>query len=139
MEDWGLLGFFEPESVIISDEVAVSKPDPEIFQFALQQASVAADEAVMVGNDYVHDILPAKRLGMSTVWVERDDPYAPGLPPIGDPWAADARVTQLASVPAALVRVARMAHANGHRQPKPSSRSKAGKAAGDQVEIKRGE
>lgn len=118
MADWSLLDFFEPDCVIISDEVAVSKPQPEIFQFALQQAAVPAEKATMVGNDYTHDILPAKRLGMRTVWVERADPYSPGTPPIENPWAADARVTQLAQVPAALERVARLAHANGHKPPR---------------------
>ena len=105
MEEWGLLGFFEAEAVVISDEVAISKPRPEIFQFALQQAGVRAVEVVMVGNDYINDISPAKQLGMHTIWVERDDPYAPGAAPIADPRAADERVTQLAQVPEALARL----------------------------------
>ena len=111
MQDWGLLEFFEAESVVISDEVAISKPRPEIFQFALGQAEVAAAESVMVGNDYLNDILPAKHLGMRTIWIERDDPYAPGAPPILDPRAADERVTQLAEIPAALARLADHMHA----------------------------
>jgi len=117
MQDWGLLEFFESDSVVISDEVAVSKPRPEIFQFALQQAGVAATEAVMVGNDYLNDILPAKQLGMRTIWIERDDPYAPGAPPILDTRAADERVLQMAEVPAALARLAdrmRVPATNGH-------------------------
>lgn len=116
MAGWGLLEFFEPECVVISDEVAVSKPEPEIFQFALHQARVTAEAAVMVGNDYTHDILPAKWLGLHTIWIEREDPYSPGAPPIEDPWAADARVTELADVPAALERLTRLAHTNGHRR-----------------------
>lgn len=118
MHDWGLLEFFEPDAVVISDEVAVSKPNPEIFLFALAQAGVSGENAVMVGNDYVNDIEPAKRLGLRTVWIERDDPYAPGAPPIVHPWAADLRVKQLAEVPAALKQLemsaARERH-NGYR------------------------
>jgi FMN phosphatase YigB (HAD superfamily) len=106
MVEWGLLEYFAAGSIVISDEVAVSKPRPEIFQFALQQAGVTAREAVMVGNDYINDIAPAKQLGFSTIWIERDDPYAPGAPPILDPLAADVRVSQLAEVPAALRRLA---------------------------------
>lgn len=116
MREWGLLDYFEPDCVVISDEVGVSKPRPEIFQFALTQARVEPGDAVMVGNDYTHDIEPAKRLGMHTIWVEREDPYSPGAPRILDPAAADERVTQLAEVPAALKRLARaatLAHANG--------------------------
>ena len=115
MEDWGLLEFFEAESIVISDEVAVSKPRPEIFQFALHQAGVAADEAVLVGNDYLNDIGPAKQLGFQTIWIERDDPYAPGAPPIRDPVAADERVNQLAEVPTALRRLEASRHGNGRR------------------------
>ncbi|MBF6591185.1 MAG: HAD family hydrolase [Ktedonobacterales bacterium] len=111
MREWGLLDFFEADCVVISDEVAVSKPSSEIFQFALAQAGVPATEALMVGNDYLHDIEPAKWLGMRTVWIEREDHYAPGAPPIENPWAADARVASLAEVPAAL---ARLPAANGH-------------------------
>src|SRR5215813_1069272 len=105
MEDWGLLQLFRAETIVISDEVAVSKPRLEIFQFALQQAQAAPHEAVMVGNDYINDISPAKQLGFQTIWIERDDPYAPGAPPIPDPLAADERVSQLAEVPAALRRI----------------------------------
>ncbi len=139
MRDWGLLEFFESDSVVISDEVAISKPRPEIFQFALGQARVAAVDAVMVGNDYLNDILPAKHLGMRTIWIEREDPYAPGAPPILDARAADERVTQLAEVPAALARLADRAHGdavssrNGHN----GSRDGRVKAAGGARDVTR--
>ncbi|MFI5273783.1 MAG: HAD family hydrolase [Ktedonobacterales bacterium] len=106
MRAWGLLECFERQAVIISDEVAVSKPCPEIFRFALQQAGVAPGDAVMVGNDYTHDMLPARALGMHTSWVERDDPYAPGAPTVASPVAAEARVARLAGVPGALAALA---------------------------------
>lgn len=126
MEGWGLLQFFEAESIVISDEVAVSKPRPEIFRFALAQAEVAVDEAVMVGNDYLNDIGPAKQLGFRTIWVERDDPYAPGAPPIVDPWAADERVGQLADVPAALERLAARGPEYGSQNGRAKHRSDRG-------------
>src|SRR5690348_3518694 len=69
LEEWGILNYFEPDALVISDEVAVSKPQPEIFQFALKQAGIAPDEAVMVGNDYFNDVEPAKWLGMRTIWI----------------------------------------------------------------------
>jgi FMN phosphatase YigB (HAD superfamily) len=113
MVEWGILNYFEPESLVISDEVAVSKPQPEIFQFALKQAGITPDEAVMVGNDYFNDVEPAKWLGMRTIWIERDDPYAPGALPIQDPWAADARISSLSEIPDTLARLERLPHANG--------------------------
>ena len=102
---------------MISDEVAVSKPQPEIFQFALKQAGIMPDQAVMVGNDYFNDVEPAKWLGMRTIWIERDDPYSPGAPPIQDPWAADARISSLTEIPDALARLERLPHANGVAKP----------------------
>ncbi|HEX6817821.1 MAG TPA: HAD family hydrolase [Ktedonobacterales bacterium] len=114
LADWGLLAYLEPDCVVISDEVGIGKPRPEIFEFALAQAGVAANEAVMVGNDYVFDIEPAKWLGMHTLWIERDDPYAPGALPVKDPWAADLRLTSLCEVPSALTRLPGLPQRNGH-------------------------
>jgi FMN phosphatase YigB (HAD superfamily) len=113
LAEWEIVHYFEPDALVISDEVAVSKPHPEIFQFALKQAGITPNEAVMVGNDYFNDIEPAKWLGMRTIWIERDDPYAPGALPVQDPWAADARIRALAEVPHTLARLERLPGANG--------------------------
>lgn len=137
LAEWGLFDFFEEACVVISDEVAVSKPQPEIFEFALTQAGILPEDAVMVGNDYLNDVEPAKWLGMSTIWIERDDPYAPGAPPVQDPWAADARISTLAEVPEALARIAaRLAapHRNGrvhstHGRSRPNGRASGGSAS----------
>ncbi len=103
MEEWELLHFFEPELVIISDEVGVSKPKPEIFQFALYRAGAEADDAVMIGNDFRNDILPAKALGWHTFWLRRRNAYQGKQPPAPeDTSAADTQLLQLSEVPAAL-------------------------------------
>lgn len=103
MEDWGLLGFFAAQAVLISDEIGVSKPQPEIFQFALYRADVLPQEAVMIGNDYQNDMLPAKALGWHTVWLRRPNPYQRTQPPEPDDLsAADAQIHQLSEVPAVL-------------------------------------
>ena len=51
------------------------KPHPSIFQAALEQAGVAAEESVMVGDSVMHDVLGARALGMRAVLVSRN-----GLP-----------------------------------------------------------
>ena len=79
--------------------------------------AITPDEAVMVGNDYFNDVEPAKWLGIRTIWIERDDPYAPGALPVQDPWAADARISSLAEVPATLARLELLPHANGVAKP----------------------
>lgn len=62
LEAAGLLRFVEV--VIISDEVGVSKPDPRIFELALEQLGVKPREAAMVGDRLDNDIGPARRLGI---------------------------------------------------------------------------
>lgn len=103
MEEWGLLRFFAPELVIISDEVGVGKPTPEIFQFALYRAGAPPADAVMIGNDFRNDILPAKTLGWHTFWLRRPNPYqGKQAPAPEDTSAADTELHQLNEVPAAL-------------------------------------
>ncbi len=103
LEDWGLLHFFEPRAVIISDEVGVSKPQPEIFRFALYRAGVRPEEAVIIGNEFRSDIAPAKALGWRTIWLRRPNPYQRIQPPEPDDTsAADVQIAQLSEVSAAL-------------------------------------
>ncbi len=59
-------------TVAISSKLKYSKPNPEIFLWALQQSKTNPEEAVMVGDRWDLDILPARRLGMNTVQVSFD-------------------------------------------------------------------
>lgn len=51
-------------SVVISDEVGVSKPDPRIFEIAIQQLGVAMNEALYVGDSLENDLVGTVRAGM---------------------------------------------------------------------------
>ncbi len=53
---------------IFSDEVGVRKPDRAIFQAALDELSLTAEEVVHVGDDVVADVAGAKSIGMRAVW-----------------------------------------------------------------------
>jgi 5'-nucleotidase len=57
--------------MVTSEEVGFKKPCPEIFQAALRRAEVPAADAVFVGDSWESDILPAVRLGMGAVWLNR--------------------------------------------------------------------
>ena len=50
---------------LISEEVGINKPQPEIFRIALERNGVTADEAIMIGDSYSSDIAGAKAAGMS--------------------------------------------------------------------------
>lgn len=59
------------QHIIISGEFGKGKPDPSIFQHALNLMDVDAEEAVMVGDKLSTDILGASRTNIRTVWVNR--------------------------------------------------------------------
>ena len=54
-----------------SAEAGCAKPDLRIFTMALDKAGCEPSEAVMVGDRLDNDIIPAKKLGMKTVWVRQ--------------------------------------------------------------------
>jgi putative hydrolase of the HAD superfamily len=66
LEYCGLAGMVD--ALVASEDVGVSKPDPEIFRIALERAGVAADRAVMVGDSWVNDIAGARAAGVRAVW-----------------------------------------------------------------------
>lgn len=56
-------------AIIDSAVVGIRKPDPRIFDAALRQIGAQPSEATVVGDSYDRDIVPAKTLGCSTVWL----------------------------------------------------------------------
>ena len=68
LESWGLCQDFEV--IAASAEIGYAKPDKEIFEKALELAKCTAAESVMVGDRLDNDIIPAKAIGMKTVWVK---------------------------------------------------------------------
>jgi HAD superfamily hydrolase (TIGR01509 family) len=76
--------------------VGVTKPDPRIFQYALNALACSPNQAWMIGDNPEADIGGAARLGLKTCWVapaERDRP--PGCTPT-------ARIARLADLEPAL-------------------------------------
>jgi len=67
-------GIFEKiDFVGISAKVGLEKPDPAFFQLALKELGTDANDAIHIGNRFDTDVLPAKNLGMRTVWVLRGE------------------------------------------------------------------
>ena len=59
--------------LLISEEVGVNKPQPEIFLKALQLNQIQASEAVMIGDSYTSDIAGAKAAGIDQIWLHRGE------------------------------------------------------------------
>ena len=61
-----LLPYFK--EVITSEAVGVKKPDPKIFQFAVEKANATVVESVMIGDDLKTDIIGAIQIGMKCIY-----------------------------------------------------------------------
>jgi HAD superfamily hydrolase (TIGR01509 family) len=73
-------------TVVASCDVGQMKPHPALFRRALDDLGVAAQEAVMVGDDLRADVGGARASGMRAIWVrrppDRPDPAPPGVPAV---------------------------------------------------------
>ncbi|CAL2093106.1 YjjG family noncanonical pyrimidine nucleotidase [Tenacibaculum sp. 190524A05c] len=60
--------------VVTSESVGVKKPNPKVFEFALKEANVSAEKAVMVGDSLEADVLGALAVGISPIHLFKDTP-----------------------------------------------------------------
>lgn len=93
LQRFGLEPYFE--EILIDQEVGVSKPDPAIYQLALERLDVAADRAMMVGDNLDWDVRGAQSAGIFAVW---NDYRCKGLPekPLVQPDAEVRTILELA-------------------------------------------
>lgn len=66
-----LMSLLTPSAIFISDQVGISKPNPKLYQTALRELNLEADEVMYVGDNLKNDIIPPKSLGMWTTWARR--------------------------------------------------------------------
>jgi 8-oxo-dGTP diphosphatase len=69
LENLGILQYID--LVIASAEEGVAKPDRRIFEIALNRANCIPERSVMIGDRIDNDIIPAKEIGMKTIWIKR--------------------------------------------------------------------
>ena len=69
LEQHGVLQYID--LVIASAEEGVAKPDKKIFEIALERSNCKPNNAVMIGDRIDNDIIPAKLLGMHTIWIKQ--------------------------------------------------------------------
>lgn len=63
------------EFVVDSHVVGRSKPDKEIFQFALNELRLEPHEAAYVGDSYGYDVIGAQRAGLHAILLDRMAAY----------------------------------------------------------------
>ncbi|GAA6618322.1 haloacid dehalogenase type II [Scytonema sp. NUACC26] len=61
----------EFDSVITAEQVKSYKPSLQNFQVAISRMGIPSEKILHVACSIYHDIVPAKSLGLSTVWVNR--------------------------------------------------------------------
>ena len=69
LEQHGILQYID--LVIVSAEEGVAKPGKKIFEIALERGNCKPNNAVMIGDRIDNDIIPAKLLGMHTIWIKQ--------------------------------------------------------------------
>ena len=63
--------------VVSSANVGLMKPQPQIFELALERAGVEADQALHVGDHYYADILGARSVGITPILLDRKKSLPP--------------------------------------------------------------
>jgi len=91
LERLGVRSYFSVR--VISGIEGLEKPDPRIFELALERAGVSAGDAAYVGDNPEFDVDPALEVGMFPVLIDRRDRY---------PDAPGARITSMAELPDVL-------------------------------------
>jgi 2-haloacid dehalogenase len=94
----------EFEGVITAEQARSYKPSVNNFQMALGRLALAPERWLHAGQSIYHDVVPARSLGISTVWVNRKS-ARPGIGAVrasaGKP---DLEVPDLASLVALMTR-----------------------------------
>jgi len=78
---------------VISGIEGIEKPDPRIFEIAMERAGVDPDRSVYVGDNPEFDVEPALAVGMFPVLIDRRERHADT--PV-------ARITSMLELPALL-------------------------------------
>ena len=76
--------------VLPSGAVGIAKPNPAFFAMALERASAAPHEGIMVGDSYRADVRGAWAAGMDAAWLDRSEGIS--ITPAGVERPSDVRV-----------------------------------------------
>ena len=60
------------DTILISEQEHLRKPDPRLFQRAAERLGVAPNHCLFVGDHPINDMLGAQSAGMSTIWLQHD-------------------------------------------------------------------
>jgi HAD superfamily hydrolase (TIGR01662 family) len=93
----------DADIITTSEHLGFEKPSPKFYEALLSQTGFRPDQAAYVGDRVDNDILPARAVGMTTVFIERG-PWGRIHAGRGDAACADIRISALSDLTAALAR-----------------------------------
>ncbi|MDG1148036.1 MAG: YjjG family noncanonical pyrimidine nucleotidase [Crocinitomicaceae bacterium] len=76
LEKSKLLEYFDV--IVCSDEVGKTKPARDIFDYALHHAKAKPSESLMIGDDYLVDVIGAEKIGMQGILFDPNKSYREG-------------------------------------------------------------
>lgn len=79
IERFGLAGSFD--HVQIEGAFGCGKPEREAFLAAVAAVGAAPEQAMMVGNDWRHDVVGGLEAGLQATWVDLEGRGSPGVAP----------------------------------------------------------
>jgi 2-haloacid dehalogenase len=88
------------DAVVTAEDVSAYKPNPAHFRLFQSTFGASAEHWIHVAQSYFHDIRPASELGITRIWVNRQSER-------DDPSLADAMISGLAELPAAVALLSR--------------------------------
>jgi putative hydrolase of the HAD superfamily len=74
---FGLAEFFD--TILVEGEIGFGKPDQRVYQLALSRLDLTAQDAWMAGDNLEWDVAAPQRLGLFSIWIDRQ---GRGLPPL---------------------------------------------------------
>lgn len=59
------------KTIVCADEIGISKPNPKIFQYALDEAKTIVQNSIFIGDDWEADAIGAADFGMKSIYYNR--------------------------------------------------------------------
>lgn len=77
IEALGIESYFQ--TIMVSEQEGLRKPDPQIFMTAMERLGVTPEESIYVGDHPLNDVQASRGAGMTGVW-KRDDYWLSDTP-----------------------------------------------------------
>lgn len=58
------------QTITSADSVGVRKPNPEIFEYSLGLAKAAKEESILIGDDWIADIIGSQQCGINCIFFD---------------------------------------------------------------------